>query len=360
MRIIHCADLHLDAKMTAHLSREQAKQRKDELLHTFGRMVNYAEERKVNAILIAGDMFDRNTISVQARKYVYDLITSHPYIVFFYLEGNHDAASFIVEGQATPENLKVFPMGWKTYVLYDDGERAITLSGAQDATLDADGLRLKQQDFNIVTLHGQIGEKDDEINLKDYCDKGIDYLALGHIHSYTEGVLLPDGVYCYPGCLEGRGFDECGPCGFVLIDTGTNNTDLRIRFVPFASRRLYRVTCDITGCVSDTEVFGRAEAALRSSGAGERDLVRLELTGSLEYGCSPDPGLMQKEWEDDFHYFEYRNCAEPVIHSEDFVCDATLKGEFVRTVNAADDLSEDERVRVLRCGLRALSGKSPF
>ena len=69
---------------------------------------------------------------------------------------------------------------------------------------------------------------------------------------------------------------------------------------------------------------------------------------------------MQKEWEDDFHYFEYRNCAEPVIHSEDFVCDATLKGEFVRTVNAADDLSEDERVRVLRCGLRALSGKSPF
>ena len=27
MRILHCADLHLDAKMTTHLSKEKAKER---------------------------------------------------------------------------------------------------------------------------------------------------------------------------------------------------------------------------------------------------------------------------------------------------------------------------------------------
>jgi hypothetical protein len=49
-----------------------------------------------------------------------------------------------------------------------------------------------------------------------------------------------------------------------------------------------------------------------------------------------------------------------VVHSEDFVCDATLKGEFVRTVCAAGELSDDQRTRILRCGLRALSGEPLF
>ena len=35
IRIIHCADLHLDSKMTAHLSSEKARERKAELLNTF-------------------------------------------------------------------------------------------------------------------------------------------------------------------------------------------------------------------------------------------------------------------------------------------------------------------------------------
>ena len=34
--------------------------------------------------------------------------------------------------------------------------------------------------------------------------------------------------------------------------------------------------------------------------------------------------------------------------------------EFVRVVNAADGLSDRERTRILRCGLRALSGDSLF
>ena len=67
-----------------------------------------------------------------------------------------------------------------------------------------------------------------------------------------------------------------------------------------------------------------------------------------------------KEWEGRYHYFELKDCTEPVIHSEDFLCDATLKGEFVRVVNAADGLDGRERTKILRCGLRALLGESLF
>lgn len=54
MKIIHCADLHLDSNMTSNLSREQAKQRKAELLATFERMIAYAKDNSVKAVIIAG------------------------------------------------------------------------------------------------------------------------------------------------------------------------------------------------------------------------------------------------------------------------------------------------------------------
>ena len=47
MRLIHCADLHLDARMTANLTAEKARERRRELLLTFVRLVTYASEHQV-------------------------------------------------------------------------------------------------------------------------------------------------------------------------------------------------------------------------------------------------------------------------------------------------------------------------
>ena len=62
MKIIHCADLHLDSKMESNLDREAASMRRDELLDTFERMVTYAAENEVRVILIAGDLFDKPNV----------------------------------------------------------------------------------------------------------------------------------------------------------------------------------------------------------------------------------------------------------------------------------------------------------
>lgn len=53
MKIIHCADVHLDSRMLRHLSKEQAKERRNEILNTFGQMVTYAAKNDVAAIIIA-------------------------------------------------------------------------------------------------------------------------------------------------------------------------------------------------------------------------------------------------------------------------------------------------------------------
>ena len=83
MKIIHCADLHLDSRMTSNLSPDKAKERKNEILNTFVNMVDYASAHEVDAIIIAGDMFDTSNISALTRNTVERTIRSHKDIEFY-------------------------------------------------------------------------------------------------------------------------------------------------------------------------------------------------------------------------------------------------------------------------------------
>ena len=87
MRIIHCADLHLDSKMESNLDREQALLRRSELIETYERMVDYAHENQVRAILISGDLFDKTHIRKEVKKRVdilYRVYRKHGMSRFYY------------------------------------------------------------------------------------------------------------------------------------------------------------------------------------------------------------------------------------------------------------------------------------
>ena len=105
------------------------------------------------------------------------------------------------------------------------------------------------EDVNILAMHGQVVThagviKEDEISLPLLRNKGIDYLALGHVHKAVEGRLDGRGVYAYSGCPEGRGFDETGDKGFIELTV--NGKNVSYKFIPFAKRKIYEieVPCD--------------------------------------------------------------------------------------------------------------------
>ena len=96
MKLIHCADLHLDSDMTSNLTKEKAKERRTELLVTFQRMITYAKENDVHHILISGDLYDKKNISSTARNVFLTAVTDNKDIIFYYLKGNHDAESLFI------------------------------------------------------------------------------------------------------------------------------------------------------------------------------------------------------------------------------------------------------------------------
>ena len=93
MRILHCADIHLDATIESTLPIEKAQKRRQEVLYSFLQLFAYAEEHQVDVILAAGDLFDSDYISPSAMASVIAAVEGHPDIDFLYLGGNHDRFS---------------------------------------------------------------------------------------------------------------------------------------------------------------------------------------------------------------------------------------------------------------------------
>lgn len=363
MRLIHCADLHLDSKMTSNLTKEKARERKAELLNTFGEMMRYAVKYQVKGIIIAGDLFDTKNVSAAARNVVRDAITNHPGIEFYYLKGNHDADSFLGNLEEIPQNLKLFDHSWTSYPA-GDGSVVITgveLAGGNAASIYNE-LSLDREKFNIVVMHGQETEgasKDgaEVIQLKKLKNAGIDYLALGHIHSYKMEALDNRGTYCYPGCLEGRGFDECGEHGFVLLDIDGENRTCLTEFVPIAHRNLYTLEADISGCRTTEDIAGRLEKELAQADFSPGILLKIVLTGSVDVECDKNIDLLVKRLEPRFYFLKIYDESRLRVDYGAFALDESLKGEFVRKVWSAEDLSQEEKATIIRYGIQALAGE---
>lgn len=351
MKLIHCADLHLDSPMESNLSPEQAKERKNEILMTFAKLVKLADESRVAAILISGDLFDSRHITKRTERYVLDLIRKHPNLYFFYLAGNHDRGSSFsdLSKEERPENLCMFGEGWRSY---DFGDVVIT--GSEDPDLDS--LELNKNALNILMLHGQesseSADKRDVIRFSKLKDKNIDYVALGHIHSYRTAKLDERCTVCYSGCLEGRGFDECGQKGFVLLEI--EGGKITHRFTPIARRELYAVPCDVTGFQTRMDLEERVMAAVEKIPSSS--LVKVILTGACPPEQSKDVDYLLSLLSHKFYFAKIYDETKLLIRPEEYRNDISLKGEFVRRV-LASEMSEEEKERVLACGLRALCGE---
>lgn len=360
MRIIHTADLHLDSAFQANFTPEQARMRRGELLNTFRRLIEYAENNHVSAILLCGDLFDTKSPYVTTVNMVWSYIKTHPSISFYYLHGNHDDKVF-QEGREDITNFYTFDEPWTQYSIGN-----VTITGAEmdsNGNIPYDELILNPDNLNLVLLHGDVNPRAEEhpIFLSRLQGKNIDYLALGHLHSYREEPIDNRGVYAYSGCLEGRGYDECGEKGFVLLDINEEAKTIEKTFVPFAQRTIYDLKVDITGCTDSGDITGRIETCLSENGITGNDeddktIAKITLTGEYPVENEKDLETLQSTFSIRFLSLRIDDTSTDLIIPERYQNDHSLKGEFIRRVLNAEDLTEEEKKKVIRLGIMSLRG----
>ena len=340
MKFIHCADLHIDSKLESRLSSANARIRREELLAAFDRLAATAESQGVRAVIIAGDLFDSERASARSRKFVLDVISKHTGIDFLLLTGNHDDG--VGEALNTPENLKMFS---DTLTAFDyENVRIAGVTQYSDGAFDG---AFAPEMINIAVLHG---ENRTDFSFDSMKDRFIDYLALGHYHSYSAAPLDSRGIYCYSGCLEGRGFDECGDKGYVLIETDGNS--LTHTFVPFAARRVEEIDIDMSEGYTLADQSRILEKGLE--GVSRENMVKVNIVGKYEIEREKFYEHICATYKDEFFCFRISDRSVLYIDPASYVNDISLKGEFIRlAMREIED--EAERSRVISCGLRALA-----
>ena len=211
-------------------------------------------------------------------------------------------------------------------------------------------------------MHGQEtnsdGKRDAEtINLNSLKGKNIDYLALGHIHTYKETKLDNRCTYCYSGCLEGRGFDEAGEHGFALLDIDEDKHTYTTLFVPFSKRKIYYEEIDVSKATNTISAIDIIKDKIQNLNSKEESLAEFVLTGDLDLDVNIDEDCIYSKFKDDFYLLKIRSNYSIRINYKDFENDESLKGEFVRLVMNDNSINEEEKEKIIKYGLDALMGK---
>ncbi len=292
MRLFHAADLHLDSPMRGLVAYPEAPVEELRLATrvALGNLVDAAIEEAVDAVVIAGDIFDGDWPHYGTGvRFVYEMgrlrEADVPVVI---VTGNHDAESKLTKSLPLPNNVHMLTARQAQTVTFE--EIGLAVHGQSYATpavvddLSASYPSPVADMFNLGLLHtsadGRPGhEHYAPCSVDTLVAHGYDYWALGHVHSRE--VLSTDPPIVFPGNLQGRGMRETGPKGATLIEVGHDGT------ITFEQRildcvRWELIELDATGCAARDDVCERIGAAVRRAvgGAGDRLLAaRIAITG---------------------------------------------------------------------------------
>lgn len=299
IQFIHAADIHLDSPLKGLERYEGApvgeiRQATRKALHN---LVTLALDRKVDFVLIAGDLYDgdwkdHNTGLCFVRE-MYRLRDAGIPVVL--ISGNHDAASQITRSLRLPENVELLPHGKAgTATLPQLEQCGVAVHGrsfatrAETANLARDYPRKRSGLFNIGLLHTSLTGDDKghepyaPCSLDDLRQKEYDYWALGHIHKRQ--VCCKEFPVVFSGNIQGRHIRETGAKGCYVV-TVDDRHQCELEFVPLDVFRWEECTVDATGTRHADEILDRFSTRLNELSGNHDGLplaVRVHIQGQTD------------------------------------------------------------------------------
>ena len=355
LTVLHGADFHLDSPF-AGLRPEQAAARRRESRDGCRRLAAEARARKADLVLLAGYLFDSGSAFRETGEALREALGQIPAPVFV-APGNHDwygPGSPYAELD-WPENVHIFRGGLEAVELpaLNAVVYGAAFTGPEQTQSLLRGFSAPEDGrLHLMVLHGEAGVTEGRYNplpKEEIAASGLHYLALGHIHK--PGQLQMGRTLCaWPGCLEGRGFDETGERGFYQAEL--DGSGARLTFVPFARRRYEIREVDVTGREPLTAVL----AALPEETV--EDLYRIVLTGETD-DKGVDLAALREALTGRFYALELRDHSRIARDLWERAGEDSLRGLFLRELRQAMEQAktpeEQERInQAARFGLAAL------
>lgn len=302
MKFLHTGDLHI-GKVLHEISLLEDQR------HILNEMVKVAEREKVDAVVIAGDVYDRSIPSVEAVSLLDEFLTqlSEKNITVIIISGNHDSGerlSFMdsvlerqhiyIAGDGTEALRRVELTGEKervTFVLLPFVKPAQVGAKSSDeavrSILEREGLlgeKNEREQFYVLVSHFFVtdGGKEPELsdsentvhvggidNVEASAFSFFDYVALGHIHKPQK---IGDRSVYYAGTPLKYSFSEVNQeKSVVLVEMKDGKTEVK--------------RCPLTPLRDMRKIKGRLEDLMKpevTAMADNRDYIQATLTDMEE------------------------------------------------------------------------------
>jgi len=315
-RFVHAADIHLDSPLRSLALRnpELAELIGNATRHAFVRIIDLCLEEQVDALLIAGDLYDGEQTSMKTARFLAEQLRRLDQVGIraFIIRGNHDAISKITKELVLPDSVKVFGGRAEAIELArTPGQFPVVIHGLSFAQPHAPESLLGRYRpavdgaVNIGLLHTSLaGASGHDLyapcSLADLQATGFTYWALGHVHkrSITDGA----STVVMPGMPQGRDINEAGPKSVTLVTIGEDRSILlEERLTSLA--QFGRVSVDATGLESWRDLLsavGRILETERDAAPADHFVARLRITGAtpLAWRIRRDADLLNTEADD--------------------------------------------------------------
>lgn len=370
IRLIHTADVHIGMKfeMLGKKGNIQRKQVKD----TFGKVIDTTLSERVDALLIAGDLFDSNTPAKKDVDFVYEQFSKlkkedMPIIM---IPGNHD---YYCEKSV-----------YKKYNFSDKFKNVVILKESGEMHIDKNldtaffgfpnlSKRSHQSPFQGFTVndkvdtgisigiaHGSynmgVTEPDDHVfELEEIEKSQLSYVALGHWHSPYE-VPTKKVKSWYPGSPECTSSDQKDRGIILFIETDGISTI--VKRLPIGKRLAENIDIDVSGLESLSQTKKQIIKLY-----DQDKILNVGFKGLRNKDMSIDVSQLEDELSGGFFKVKFKDESHLETDTTEIssFSDETVIGQFVNIAKEEIENSEgEERVikeRALQIGLAVLQGK---
>lgn len=349
LTLLHAADLHLDSPFRS-LPPAEAQARRAGQRKVLEQLRDLALDHGTDLVLLPGDLFDSQQVYPETLEALAKTLGSLPCPVVI-APGNHDYYSekSPYAQPIWPENVHIFTAESVTAFPFPD--LGVTVYGCaftspfRDDDPLAGFVAPRDGGVAIGCFHGDVGKHSRyaPISPESLAKSGLAYAALGHVHA-MERHADASTPWAYSGCAQGRGFDELGDKGALLVRIDGGQVGGKL--LPLPGPRYWELSLP-------------AGTELAQALAGkEEDYVRLTLTGQSR---PLDLPALQALGDTLCKVFQLRDETTPPLDLWARAAEDTLTGHFVREMRQRlDAAGEEDRPRLLaalRWGLAALEGR---
>ena len=372
IRLMHVADVHLGSEVATVPEKQEA--RKKELLRTFRRITQLCKEEKMDLLLIAGDLFEGANVDPQIAASVKTYLGEVPARVFI-SPGNHDyvAMDSPYAEEDWPDNVTIF-RGKMERVVLPDLKTAVYGAGFESTyvrkSLFDPQLPVEKEYLNLCVVHGDLvsenqGSDYHGITPSVLSGSGMDYVALGHIHLRSPIEKAGNTWYAYPGCPEGRGFDELGEKGVYMGTISREKMDLRFR--PLSQRMYLMEEMDLSEVQNEIEAEKKILALLkdRYGESFEKHFYRIRVKGTMNRDQKIPWKNVELALKEELYFVKLVDETRMAVDYEEMAREKSLRGYFVQELllqRKEAEKSGDEKAmaridKALDYGMKAFEGQ---